>query len=478
MINSLVNVFGKSAELSLADKNKIAELLKVSPDALEAFEHSYDKNVLSSDYRSGNLMDVFGKEMLKAERPEDLTEEDYDKAYEIANRIIDELTAKYLPAYGLKYEGMKLVEKEEIMSLPKSLRPQLTSRFIHADISDSDVSTHAVLSALYNSLDNNKTAKERLDYYHLFRWGLDLLDLNPIIYEILSRNETSMSYWLPRIMPAVKNSFFKIPETQIIKCPLEILQLTRVFDYGEITETTKKIANGYCNRAFTLNPSKTYFVKTGTFSSKFDFRNAKVTGAKEVLEIGEYLLFLQCQAQTMSSPLNNARGVITYGISTTNDWVVREYIEDKENNPTIYKGMPLHTEYRVFVDFDTSEALTVVPYWEPEMMKNRFGHQEDKNSPHQIHDYILYQMHEDTLMERFKENKKIVQDNIEALLPNVNMKGQWSIDVMQNGDDFYIIDMAPAMTSALREFIPDGMLKKYDEDWLPLLAEKQSKLTV
>ena len=87
-------------------------------------------------------------------------------------------------------------------------------------------------------------------------------------------------------------------------------------------------------------------------------------------------------------------------------------------------------------------------------------------------------MHEDTLMERFKENKKIVQDNIEALLPNVNMKGQWSIDVMQNGDDFYIIDMAPAMTSALREFIPDGMLKKYDEDWLPLLAEKQSKLTV
>ncbi|MBR0283080.1 MAG: RICIN domain-containing protein, partial [Oscillibacter sp.] len=31
--------------------------------------------------------------------------------------------------------------------------------------------------------------------------------------------------------------------------------------------------------------------------------------------------------------------------------------EDKENNPCIYKGMPLHTEYRVFVDFDTDEVL-------------------------------------------------------------------------------------------------------------------------
>ena len=39
-----------------------------------------------------------------------------------------------------------------------------------------------------------------------------------------------------------------------------------------------------------------------------------------------------------------------YGVSTTNEWVVREFIPDKEGNPCIYHGLPLHTEYRVFVD--------------------------------------------------------------------------------------------------------------------------------
>lgn len=48
-----------------------------------------------------------------------------------------------------------------------------------------------------------------------------------------------------------------------------------------------------------------------------------------------------------------------YGAATTNEWVVREFIKDKENNPCIYKGLPLHTEYRVFIDADTKEVLGI-----------------------------------------------------------------------------------------------------------------------
>lgn len=56
----------------------------------------------------------------------------------------------------------------------------------------------------------------------------------------------------------------------------------------------------------------------------------------------------------MASPLSQPS---IYGVSTTNEWVVREFIPDKEGNPCIYKGLPLHTEYRVFVDCDTDEVL-------------------------------------------------------------------------------------------------------------------------
>ena len=42
---------------------------------------------------------------------------------------------------------------------------------------------------------------------------------------------------------------------------------------------------------------KEYFIKTGTYSSKFDFRNARVSGPKEVRELGEYLLFIHFHAE-------------------------------------------------------------------------------------------------------------------------------------------------------------------------------------
>ena len=85
------------------------------------------------------------------------------------------------------------------------------------------------------------------------------------------------------------------------------------------------------------------------------------------------------------------------------------------------------------------------------------------------HDYIIYSAHEETLMRRYEENKEKVLEHIQNLLPDVSLDGQWSIDIMQNGDDFWIIDMATADTSALSSCVPAGKLKKSPEDWLPKL---------
>ena len=168
----------------------------------------------------------------------------------------------------------------------------------------------------------------------------------------------------------------------------------------------------------------------------------------------------------MASPLCNP---CIYGASTTNEWVVREFISDKENNPCIYKGLPLHTEYRVFVDCDKDQVIGIAPYWEPETMKQRFGHEEDANSPHQIHDYVIYKAHEQTLMSRYYENKDIVQSHIEEILPNLDLNGQWSIDVMQNGNDFWIIDMALAEYSAFYNYVPEELRNPSEENWIPQL---------
>lgn len=165
----------------------------------------------------------------------------------------------------------------------------------------------------------------------------------------------------------------------------------------------------------------------------------------------------------MASPLTKPHPI--YGVSTTNEWVVRDFIPDKENNPTIYKGMPLHTEYRVFVDFDTKQILGIHPYWDSVVMKKRFA---EDHSLHDRHDYVIYSMHEQELYRRYEINKQTVLDNISSWLAEVELTGQWSIDIMQNGDDFWLIDMAVASESAFyKETVAPELWKKSEENWLP-----------
>ena len=49
---------------------------------------------------------------------------------------------------------------------------------------------------------------------------------------------------------------------------------------------------------------------------------------------------------------------------------------------------------------------------------------------------------------------------------------------MQNGDDFYIIDMALADNSALNDCVPKGMLKKTEENWIPKLDSNNPEIYV
>lgn len=469
----------KKEKEELETKKRIAELLKTDVQALKEFETAYAKTVLTEP-ATNDFFSVNAKQAANAvNKPAvDVATED------IINRIVNELLAQTdsMTAFSDGRYEVSLAEghydgtpvtAEEIYALPEKLRPQLTGTLMKIDVPEP--SYQAVLSYYLEYLKAPDTREGRRAY-NLFRQGLDILDLDHIMYDIIGMNWNSIGRWLPFLCEAVnKQSFFKIPETRVIKVPITLLQLTRC-EYGQLTPTTLAIVDRFSQKVFSLDVSKDYFIKTGTYSSKYDFRNCYIHGEKEVRELGEYLLFIHYQALQMASPLSSP---VIVGAATTNEWVVREFIHDKENAPTIYKGMPLHTEYRVFVDFDAKKVIGMNPYWDPAVMKQRFGREADANSPHQIHDYIIYMMHESELMTRYQENTEMVKKHIEEMLPNFWLKGQWSIDVMQNGDDFYIIDMALAANSALVKCVPQELLKPVRENWIPgkPMSEKE-KITL
>ena len=439
---------------------EIAALLQTTPEALKEFEAAYRMEAL--DAVSDNFFEVNARQakdqMSKESRlPEDLILRIAQELLENTHQIL-EYDGEHLAVFAPEAES-RPVGREELMAFPELDRPQLTGRYCCRDIPEDSYPELLCLWKRYQETGNRA-------FYHQFRQGLDILDVVPVLYRMIGTNPNSMGFWFPSLVRAVMGTrFFRIPQTIIARIPETLLQMTRL-DYGTLTPATLQVVDRYCQKVFRLDPNREYFVKTGTYSSKFDFRNAHVHGAKEVAELGEYLLFIHHQALQMASPL--AQPCI-YGVSTTNEWVVREFIPDKEGNPCIYKGLPLHTEYRVFVDCDTDEVLGIVPYWDPETMKRRFGHSEDSDSPHQKHDYVIYQMHEQTLMERYHMHKNRVAAEVEAFLPDLQLPGQWSIDIMQNGEDFWVIDMALAENSAFADCIPEEKRKPLEENWIPKL---------
>lgn len=430
---------------------EIAQYLKINPEELEKMEQSYQMSCMEfkEDFFDYGAKDVNSSELTEISTVLEA----------LIERIVKELLQETIilgmdgKAEPFLCEKPIPVTKEEIMRLPENLRPQLTGRYVQKDIPDN--SSEMILLFLKKYMDTGDQQA-----YGMFRSGLDLLDLDPISYAMLGKNPNSMEYWLPKIYAAGQN-FFQFPKTQMIRVPITLLQTSRM-EYSALTATTLQIVDRYCQCVFGLDFQKDYFVKTGVFSSKFDFRNAHVQGEKEVKELGEYLLFISNQASQLASLMHG-----TYGAATTNVWAVRDYIHDVENNPCIYKGLPLHTEYRVFVDFDTDEILGISPYWRSDIMEKRFSR---SNGPHDVHDDIVYRMHEKILMDRYEKNKELVLKHIKEMLPKVQLLGQWSVDIMQNGDVFYLIDMALAKNSALNDCVPKMKLKEEKMEWIPCFS--------
>lgn len=474
---SLKNVFGKKTEKAMLTREEIAAFIKTDPEALRRFEESYTKYVANREI-SGNLFEVNAKQAVRERKkcvlPDIAAENVYLDA--LIQRIVAELmerTAVYvwdgeddhIETFDTLPEDYVPVTNDDLKNIPEAYRPELAGYLYKKDIENSAA---GMLLSLYKDYLKCTDQKRKKQLYGVFRQGLDIQGLDPVTYKIIDRNVNSMGYWLPPLIEAVKKQkFFKVPATKVLKVPLPLLQLTRM-EYTALTPSTLCIVDEFCYKAFGLNPEKEYFIKTGTYSSKFDFRNAHVVGGKEVQELGEYLLFIHYQALCMAHyDLSGRNQPVIYGVSTTTDWVVRDYIQPKPGMKEIYYGLPLRPEYRIFVDFDTDQIIGCSPYWEPETMKKRFGHSDDSAAPDKVHDYIIYSAAEEELMKQYRENIGKITENLKKMIPDINLSGQWSIDIMQNGDEFYLIDMALAGNSALNQCVPKKLLKNTEEDWLP-----------
>lgn len=342
--------------------------------------------------------------------------------------------SNYVDNYDTTYHPSKKAMQElvESMNVKSKGRAIVPNKIARTDGFDVD----GIIKSLEDKINSLSIGdKDRVNLENLLSRTLSVSDLTENVYNRFANNKNSMYNWIDEIEYAISKTDTELlsPQTKVRRLPIELAQFIRL-EYHETDKRDRDLFNEIVFEWFELEDDKTYFIKTGVFSSKFQFANAKCL---EPREMGEYF-----------QVINNF--AMNIGAGSSIDLVVREYIEDVEGNPTIYNGMPLRTEFRAFVDFDTKEIIGIVPYWNPLVMKRALS---AGLSDSMQQDYETYMRHEHKIMDEYNEYLPRVRKAINELLPEVSLSGQYSIDVMKNGDDLYVIDLALMSESALTELL-------------------------
>lgn len=302
-----------------------------------------------------------------------------------------------------------------------------------------------------------KNIQKRKMYSNMLLRGISLLDLTTDSYERRNMNPNNMSYWLRPLKDGISSvdSELIIPKTEIYHMPIEMSQLLQHDWKTETNQKTRDLLNNILFDSFKLDENKEYFIKLGNFSSKFEFANAHIDDPKS---IGDYFNVIANFAQMVNADL-------------TNELVVRQWIPNYDNRPTIYDGMPLRTEFRCFVDFDLDDFIAIVPYWDPQLMRKTLRKHAQTFGGNFERDIRVYEQIEDELMQDYNDSVNAVKQMVKSIIPHIKLHGRWALDIMKTQNKYYAIDMQLMDDSALQSLIPketlDNNLKKRSDNGYP-----------
>lgn len=317
-----------------------------------------------------------------------------------------------------------------------------------------------------------------------------------------NQDRNMFEYWYPRIRDLVPT-----PLSHYIPISLDLLTAFYVL-LDNRSDYNLSLVNDYILRQLEgiidINAKTVDLVlKLGNFSNKFDFKYSHITSLGD-LGSGFYNIFYSSMA--MSVP-------------PASSLVIRGYISPVVDVPTIYEGLPLREEVRVFLDFDNRCVLGISDYWHPEYMTslapysvtssmgrekldsdvlasktvlilNHLGGYSfsidglDSSGYRQFaldlgayrseymrsrsivdlssdilscFDYLSWYSWYKSRSRGLRTLYNVVSSAVDSLLDRADLTGCWSVDFMIQPDsyDFYLIDMAEMGKSALVDVMED-----------------------
>ena len=226
-----------------------------------------------------------------------------------------------------------------------------------------------------------------------------------------SRENTlnNFSYWFPK----VKDCGIEVPKSVVIQIPDELWK-GDTFYLEDLPRNNVEIEKFVREQVIPAIEQSTLsspilFVKNGAFSNKFDAA-ANCFSRNDVYDLVASIRNIQYES-------------LCFETGGENEIVIRERIPANGMLiPTIYNGLPLRPEIRVFYDFDIREPIFAVDYWDYDYVYPHIMSATDR---------IVFERMKDYLARTFALVKDSVIELVSNSMKNVNgLEGPWSIDLM------------------------------------------------
>lgn len=258
----------------------------------------------------------------------------------------------------------------------------------------------------------------------------------------LHKNPNNFSYWYPHVKE-LDNHGISVPRSIVIDIPEETYKAFFMERAGD-----KKIIDSWVidhvmpsiNNTDWLK-NKKIFIKNGCFSNKFNFsKGCLIADSSDKETLVQHICNIQYDSLFHD----------TYGYL---ELVLREYIEpENTDTPTIYHGMPLRPEVRIFYNFNAHKLLYAVNYWDwnycHDAICSLFGEEKTEDAITYETNYPSLEADVKRLLLKHQSVIEKALETVETLKMPENAPNIWSVDFILEENRVWLIDMAQGWRSA------------------------------
>lgn len=264
-------------------------------------------------------------------------------------------------------------------------------------------------------------------------------DQNSYLIQQMKKDQNNLSFWYPK----VKDRGLRTPRTRVVPVPDDIVSAFQL----ESPSDDMKVNNFILESVMPVikDMEGLPFLRNGTFAGcKDDFSVCCPADRSENTILG-------CIRQLQYDSIN-------LGYGGTTEIVVRERIPSPAHLDRVCNGMPLHSEFRVFYDFDIRKALYVVNYWD------RKAHRDDPVRRRKA-DAAIFDRRWPSLEQEYIHNAQRVLNAVESAMSEVTgLAGTWAVDILRDQDDeLWLIDMSEGWNSDLWDPYKASLCRFHDQ---------------